>query len=142
MKDREIFIGRRQALKRLGALVLAIPVLSLSACQTSRETGRYLVKIQVERSETFYSPSYLNIAKGSEVVFQNISIYPQTATCDPSQKEINPNVSLPADAQPWDSGALYPGQTWSYAFNNPGTYIYFSRYSRTPGAAGIILVGE
>lgn len=32
---------------------------------------------------------------------------------------------LPSGAQPWDSGIVAAGQSWSYTFTTPGEYTYF-----------------
>jgi plastocyanin len=40
----------------------------------------------------------------------------------------------------WDSGDLGPGASYSYTFNQPGTYDYFCRYHSEKGMRGRVIV--
>ncbi len=134
-------ITRRDILRMLGFGLLVAPAAAVAGCTTSRENHQYVVKIQVEQSQSHYSPADLVIPKGTTVTWQNIATYPQTVTCDPSKASKDyQDALLPKGAQPFDSGELYPGQTWSYTFNVPGSYVYFSRYTPVPSIVGTIQV--
>src|SRR5690242_2484379 len=113
---------RRQFLRWIGTGVLGVTALDmLAAC--AREAPP-LIKLLPGNQLDLGS---LTVPLGTTVTSQNIGVLPQTVTCDPS-KATDPNrVKLPQNAQPWDSGELYPGQSWSYTFQTPGTYVYFSR---------------
>lgn len=49
-------------------------------------------------------------------------------------------VRVPVGVAPWDSGDLYTGDTWTRAFDIPGTYIYFSRFQTQNDMIGTITV--
>ncbi len=132
-----------------GKVFLVGFVLCLAACSPS-QSSTYSVKILLTQDRSHFDPSTLVIPSGATVVWQNESIYPVTVTCDPSKvKSISTNndpatsaayVNLPSGATPWDSGTLYPGQTWSYTFTTRGDYLYFSQYGQPPDLVGIISV--
>ncbi len=142
-------ISRRKFMSGAGKALLVFGALVLNAC-TGRHIAAYFVKIQLTQNRNHFTPSTLVIPIGSKVVWQNQSIYPATVTCDPGKvKSVSTNhqpatsaayVKLPAGAAPWDSGILYPGQTWSYTFHTPGEYLYFSQYGQTPDLIGVIKV--
>jgi plastocyanin len=132
-------LSRRGFLKLLGSGLLGLPL--LAACSRT-QTGYHVVKIMVEQSESHFDPASLTIPKGATVIWQNMSYYLQSATCDPSKAPDKSFVSLPPGAQPWDSGELYPGQTYRHTFQTPGTYLYFSRYLEQPSTIATIQVTE
>ena len=37
-------------------------------------------------------------------------------------------TTVPAGAEPFDSGDLFSGHTWQYTFDTPGQYTYYCRY--------------
>ena len=131
---------RRAVLRLLGMGLIAVPAVGLAGCTTARENDQPVVKIQVGDKQSYFSPAEMTIPKGSTITWQNIATYPQTVTCDPAKAGNFPYVSLPQGAKPFDSGELYPGQTWAYTFNIPGNYLYFSRYTPIPSLVGTIHV--
>jgi plastocyanin len=87
-------------------------------------------------------PASLTIRTGTTVVWYNMGQLPQTVTCDPAKAQDKSRVALPKGAQPWDSGVLYPGQSWTYTFQTPGNYLFFSQMQDTPGMVGMIKVTQ
>jgi plastocyanin len=76
-----------------------------------------------------FEPENITITTGQSVTWINASTIPHTATGDPA---LNPvaeafpeYAQLPAEATPWDSGMLQPGESFTYTFTVPGTYHYF-----------------
>lgn len=142
-------LSRRKFLGGASKGILATGALILSAC-APRRSPAYSVKIQLTQNRSHFVPPTIEIPAGSKVVWQNLSIYPVTVTCDPSKvKSVSANhdnltaaayVNLPKDAAPFDSGALYPGQTWSYTFQTRGEYLYFSQFDQSPDLVGMIRV--
>lgn len=49
-------------------------------------------------------------------------------------------LARPEGAAPFDSGDIYPGQTWSFTFTVPGQYAYFSQPDQDQGILGTIRV--
>lgn len=130
-------LTRRSFLKVLGVGLLGAPL--IAAC-SRQQTDHFVVDIVLEQSESHFEPATLKVSRGSTVTWLNKSYYSQSVTCDPQQASDQTIVSLPNNAQPWDSGYLYPGQRFSMTFNTPGTYIYFSRVRMQPSTVGTIIV--
>ncbi len=69
---------------------------------------------------------------------------PHTATDDPAKNPVAdqfPEYSvLPDGADPWDSGILQPGESFSYTFTVPGTYSYFCLPHVLSGMLGTVEV--
>ncbi len=101
-------------------LFLLLALLAGCAGRTS-----YGVEISDERP---FTPGNLSITAGTTVVFKNTSTTPQTVTADPQSKNEGTLVKLPDGAAALESGLLYPGETYSYTFEVPGTYVYLSRF--------------
>ena len=70
-----------------------------------------------------FNPGALTVTTGTHVVWKNVSTTPHTVTSDS-----------------WDSGDLYPGQTWTHTFDSPGRYLYKDRYAGSNGTIGIVNV--
>ncbi len=127
-------MNRRQFLRWLG---LAGAAAGLSACATQREQTRLLVKMQpFDQLE----PGSITIRPGTTVTWYNTSTVPQTVTCDPSTTKDPSLVLLPKGAKPFDSGVLYPGMSWTYTFQTPGDYRYYSRMQNVSSMLGTISV--
>ncbi|HEV7665699.1 MAG TPA: plastocyanin/azurin family copper-binding protein [Chloroflexota bacterium] len=72
-----------------------------------------------------FQPATVTVARGAAVTWVNTGQSPHTVTDDPS-KAANPNDAvLPAGAQPWDSGIIAAGGSYSLVFDVPGQYVYF-----------------
>jgi len=50
------------------------------------------------------------------------------------------DVKLPAGVQPFDSGYLQPGQTYSRVFTVPGIYRYVCTLHEGNGMKGVVIV--
>jgi plastocyanin len=78
----------------------------------------------------------LAISRGQSVQWINSGRSPQTATDNPALVSNPNNAALPTGAQPWDSGVLNSGQTFTYVFNTPGDYTYTSLPAELQGLVG------
>jgi plastocyanin len=87
-----------------------------------------------------YDPATITIAKGGTVTWQNASQTVHSATFDPSKAAKAGDCSLPQGVQPFDSGLLQPGQTFSHTFDTAGTYKYFCVPHETLGMLGTVIV--
>src|ERR1700737_3422254 len=74
---------------------------------------------------TSYSPAEVTVGVGDTVEWRNTSIITHTVTNDPGRAEKQGDASLPARAQPFDSGNIPAGQVYRRTFTVPGTYRYF-----------------
>lgn len=52
----------------------------------------------------------------------------------------NHALRIPETAEPWDSGWLQPGDTFTYRFSVPGVYDYFCKPHEAAGMVGRIVV--
>lgn len=109
----------------------------LTACAGAAAKERVLITMTHDNR---YAPSGITIPVGTTVVWQNMGIGAHTTTCDPALAANAADVVLPPGAAPWDSGDLFPGQSWQQTFTAPGTYLYFCRYHEIEGMLGTIAV--
>lgn len=108
----------------------------LSAC-VEPSTNHHTVNIS---DVGHFVPGSISIPKGDSIVWNNMDVVSHTATCDPTKAQNRSDVQLPNGAQPFNSGVINPGASWSYQFNTPGTYVYFSINEETSGLIGTIVV--
>jgi plastocyanin len=87
-----------------------------------------------------FQPATLTIPAGTTVTWTNTATAEHTVTADPSKALNSADVSLPAGAQPWDSGAVDAGQTFTHTFTVAGTYKYFCIPHESLGMVGTIIV--
>jgi plastocyanin len=87
-----------------------------------------------------FEPAQVTVNRGDAVQWVNTGRVPQTVTADPTRAQSTANVMLPAGAQPWDSGVLNAGQTFTQSFDTPGTYQYISLSGEQQGMVGQITV--
>ncbi len=139
-KQTPALISRRGFIKLLtAAFGMSVGTSLLTSC-APKSNDQFQVDIVVEQSQVHYTPATLTIPRGATITWLNKSYYSQSVTCTPDQPGGNGITSLPAGAQPWDSGLLYPGQRFSKTFDMPGTYIYFSQPRLSPNTVGTIVV--
>lgn len=89
-----------------------------------------------------FEPADLTISKGTTVTWQHVSGSAHTATADPSRSRDPSHISLPDGVEPWDSGDLTSGQSWSRTFDVPGIYRYFCAPHEGRGMLGTITVTD
>jgi plastocyanin len=92
-------------LKRLlYLLTLSMATLLISASAASAQE-----EMTVSIQDFFFEPDQLTVAPGTTVTWVNDGQTPHTST---------------ADDGTWDSGTLQPGESFSFTFDEPGTYSY------------------
>jgi plastocyanin len=72
-----------------------------------------------------FVPATLTSQRGTAVTWTNTGQVVHTVTDDPSKSINKADAMLPDGAQPWDSGSIKGGQTFSHTFDTPGQYTYF-----------------
>jgi plastocyanin len=87
-----------------------------------------------------FEPPSVAIAQGSAVEWVNVSASPHTATGDPSKAKDQNSVSLPAGADPWDSGDVMPARSYAHVFDVPGFYVYVCTHHESEGMVGRVIV--
>jgi plastocyanin len=89
-----------------------------------------------------FMPADLTVARGGTVVWTNTGQMVHSVTDDPSKAINKTDAVLPSGAQPWDSGLINAGQTFSHTFDVPGQYAYFCIPHETLGMVGRITVSS
>jgi plastocyanin len=89
-----------------------------------------------------FEPAELTVPKGATVTWINTSQAVHTVTDDPSKAVNKSNAALPNGAQPWDSGTIAGGASFSNTFDVPGRYTYFCIPHESLGMVGHITVTD
>lgn len=87
-----------------------------------------------------FDPATVTIPTGGTVTWQNTSSTVHSATFDPSKVSNAQDVQLPSGVQPFDSGLIQPGQSWSHTFTVAGTYKYTCIPHESLGMHGTVIV--
>ena len=89
-----------------------------------------------------FAPDALAIKVGETVTWTTVGAIPHTATADPAKAQDPAHVELPEGAEPWDSGIVTSGESWSYTFEVPGDYAYFCIPHEAAGMLATLTVTE
>jgi plastocyanin len=82
--------------------------------------------VTVNMTDSFqFQPANITVPRGGTVTWTNTGQSPHTVTDDPSKAASPADSVLPAGAEPWDSGMINAGGTFSHTFDTPGQYTYF-----------------
>lgn len=149
-------LSRRVALRRVGLAAGGIGILAvLEACGGEREPdqepapnpaapaaadpGVYVVEMS---GQMRFVPDTLTIKVGETVTWITRGAIPHTTTADPAKAREPAYVRLPEGAEPWDSGLLTSGESWSRTFDVPGEYAYFCLPHQSAGMLATLTVTE
>jgi len=105
---------------------------------SERSRVRPAVVVQIDGEE--FRPSKVTIAAGQTVEWKNNSGDPHTVTVVPDKAQVPADVALPKNAQPFDSGTISAGMTFSRTFKVPGTYRYYCTLHEGNGMVGEVIV--
>ena len=94
----------------------------------------------VGMSDMGFLPQTIVINAGEKVVWTNSSQVTHNVVADPGRAVFPVDVKLPSGVNPFGSGILLPGQTFSRAFDVPGIYRYVCTLHETSGMKGVIIV--
>jgi plastocyanin len=134
----ELRLSRRHLVRSVFASGALVGVGLLSACGGDSKKS---VTIKMTE-EMVYEPATVTIKVGETVTWKNDSAFVHTATADPDLARQEDLVSLPAGAEPWDSGNVEQGKSWSHTFTVPGEYRYFCLPHYMVGMTGMVIVEE
>jgi plastocyanin len=87
-----------------------------------------------------FIPDTVTIKAGDTVKWTNPHNISHTVTFDPSKAAAKENATLPAGAEPFDSGAIEEEGTFSHIFTVKGTYKYVCTYHEAMGMVGSVIV--
>lgn len=116
--------------------VPAEPGAGTLASQQSRV--RPVLVVQIDGEE--FRPSKVTIAVGQTVEWKNTTADPHTVTLVPDKVLVPADAALPGHAQPFDSGTIPAGMTFSHTFTVPGTYRYYCTLHEGNGMVGEVIV--
>lgn len=108
-------------MRQLSYVAALALVLTLALAPAAGAQGQTMT---VSIEDFFFSPANMTVAPGTTVTWVNNGQAPHTST---------------ADDGTWDSGTLQPGESFSFTFNQAGTYIYHCTIH--PNMTGTITVG-
>ena len=123
------------------ALPAAIAMVTLLARRTA-VASQPVVTIKMLDVPAAFEPGTVTIKVGDTVEWRNVGNEVHHATTDPSMAINCGDVGSPAGAEPFDSGFLKPGATFSHTFKVAGTYRYACAVHETSGMIGKIVVSE
>jgi plastocyanin len=136
---------RRSASNPMCYMMLAIALPATIAILTFLEmrtaiASQPVVTIKMLDVPAAFEPGTVTIKVGDTVEWRNVGNEVHHATTDPSMAINCGDVGSPPGAEPFDSGFLKPGATFSHTFKVAGTYRYACAVHETSGMIGKIVV--
>jgi plastocyanin len=125
---------------------LLATALVVGGCAAGGGPPTSLVQIRDGGSQTgthaqgAFEPAVLTVSPGTEVRWRNDGSSMHTVTTAEVVEAGDPAV--PEGAQPWDSGPLWPKDTFVQRLQVPGTYLYWCAEHREEQMVAIVRVEE
>jgi plastocyanin len=129
----------RTTADRLIALVIFVICTGFPLSTMAAETHSDIVIRMLDMPLTF-QPNLITIKVGQSVEWENAGNEVHHATSDPSLAIKPIEVTNPPGAEPFDSGFLRPGETFTHTFTVPGEYRYTCVVHEAKGMIGTIVV--
>lgn len=123
-------LQRRDAIKSLISIGLTVTASTAAQGKT----------VEISMTGSAFVPPAITISAGDEVTWKNPAVLLHTVTFDPAQAEDKSNVKLPDGVQPFGSGDLSEGDTFTHRFAEKGTYAYLCKYHESMGMKGVVIV--
>jgi plastocyanin len=89
-----------------------------------------------------FEPGMMRINVGDTVSWKNNTREMHTVTFDPDLAADAAHVSLPEGVEPFDSGEIAPGDSFTHTFDKAGVYHYICKPHEEHGMVGTIVVKE
>ncbi|WP_435195479.1 plastocyanin/azurin family copper-binding protein [Natronomonas sp. EA1] len=86
-----------------------------------------------------FDPPVVQVATGGSVTWTSTE---GTHCATAYHPENDAPLRIPEDAEPWDSGRLEEGESFTQTFAEPGIYDYFCPMHQERGAVGTVVVGD
>lgn len=107
-------------------IVVLVVVLGLVACgNRSNQAGHTEGSMQLSMTDFRFNPNNITTSTGIEVTWVNLGEASHTVTSEDGT---------------FDSGNIAPGESFSFVFEEPGTYTYFCQYHSDAGMRATITV--
>jgi plastocyanin len=72
-----------------------------------------------------FLPNRVTVSVGKRIVWRNVGSVAHTITTIRAKASRPADALVPSGTKPWDSGFVFGRETYSRAFQVPGTYRYF-----------------
>jgi len=113
---------------------------SISYGQTTASASVSPVEVKMVDMPMSFQPAVVTIKVGETIVWKNVGSSIHDVSSDPA-KAINPgDASNPRGSEPFDSGYIQPGDTYTHTFSVPGKYKYACIPHETSGMTGEVVV--
>ena len=120
------------------AVIAALAFVPFESTTAAEPDGEPAAKVGMD--ELDYTPAKVTISEGETVRWKNSSRVPHTVTAI-KEKANNPeSVEIPSGAEPFGSGLMRPGDTFSHTFEVPGTYKYVCLPHEAKDMIGYVIV--
>jgi plastocyanin len=135
LKNAKVIVGLACA---VGILLMGLWLSTLSASSGDTRTvsgssaSSKTMSTTIHIENMVFQPSVIHVPAGTTVVWKNDDTMTHTVTSGANDSKDNR----------FDSGDLQPGQTFSYTFQQPGTYAYFCDYHPMMQATVIVDKGN
>jgi plastocyanin len=116
--------------------VPAQPGTGTIASEQSAVKPAAVVQMQGEQ----FAPQNVTIRAGQSVEWKNNTGDPHTVTLVPDRALVSADAALPNNAQPFDSGTISAGMSFTHTFTVPGTYRYYCTLHEGNGMVGEVIV--
>lgn len=116
------------------------PANALMATTSTAEAGAARATTVEMTNDLNFSPQTVRIQVGETVTWRNTSDVGHTVTADKDLANDPSNVQLPEGAQPFNSGTVQSGESFSKTFETAGTYKYVCLPHEAQGMTGTVIV--
>jgi plastocyanin len=128
---------------KLALVCFCVLVAGLMAAAAAKSmAAKPAVVIEMLDAPPSFQPVRTTIKAGDTVEWKNVGTQLHHVTTDPSAALKKSDVSRPAGAQPFDSGFLKPGESFSETFSVPGVYRYTCAVHEAKGMNGELVVQQ
>jgi plastocyanin len=122
------------------ALCVAIALIFTPSSRYVATASQPTVTIKMLDMPPAFAPAAVTIRPGDTVQWLNVGNEVHHATSDPSMAIKRSEVGNPSGVEPFDSGFMKPGESFSHTFKVPGVYKYACAVHETKGMLGEIVV--
>ena len=124
--------------------VIALVLVGMAVTQLSTSAAATAPGIVVRMLDMplAFEPTIIKIKVGDSVEWKNAVNEVHHRASDPSLAIKPAEVTNPPGAEPFDSGFLRPGETFSHIFTVPGEYKYTCVVHEAKGMIGTIVVAK
>jgi plastocyanin len=129
----------RRARQCLIALVIS-GICAMTSLSTAAAQNHPDIVIKMLDMPPAFQPRLITIKVGQSIEWENVGNEVHHATSDPSLAIKPVEVTNPPGAEPFDSGFLRPGETFTHTFSISGEYRYACVVHEAKGMIGTIVV--